>query len=57
MMDKEKLLKLLKEALAKDERVIFAYIYGSFVKEQSIRDIADRSRPRIENGFGGICLV
>jgi len=43
MMDKEKLLKLLKEALAKDERVIFAYIYGSFVKEQSFRDIADRS--------------
>jgi predicted nucleotidyltransferase len=38
-MDKEKLLKLLKEVLAKDERVIFAYIYGSFVKEQSFRDI------------------
>ena len=38
-MDKEKLLKLLKEVLANDERVIFAYIYGSFVKEQSFRDI------------------
>jgi len=38
-MEKEKLLKLLKEGLAKDERVIFAYIYGSFVKEQSFRDI------------------
>jgi predicted nucleotidyltransferase len=38
-MDKEKLLRLLKEVLAKDERVIFAYIYGSFVKEQSFRDI------------------
>jgi predicted nucleotidyltransferase len=38
-MDKEKLLKVLKEVLAKDERVIFAYVYGSFVKEQSFRDI------------------
>jgi predicted nucleotidyltransferase len=38
-MDREKLLKLLREVLAKDERVIFAYIYGSFVKEQSFRDI------------------
>ena len=38
-MNKEKLLNLLKEALLKDERVIFAYIYGSFVKEQSFRDI------------------
>jgi len=38
-MDKEKLLKLTREILAKDERVIFAYIYGSFVKEQSFRDI------------------
>jgi predicted nucleotidyltransferase len=38
-MEKEKLLKLLKEVLVKDERVIFAYIYGSFVKEQFFRDI------------------
>jgi predicted nucleotidyltransferase len=38
-MDREKLLKLLREVLAKDERVIFAYIYGSFVKGQSFRDI------------------
>ncbi len=38
-MDKEKLLKLLKEVFAKDDRVIFAYIYGSFVKEQFFRDI------------------
>ena len=38
-MGKEKLLKLLKEVLAKDERVIFAYIYGSSIREQSFRDI------------------
>ncbi len=38
-MDKERFLNLLKEVLLKDERVIFAYIYGSFVKEQSFRDI------------------
>jgi predicted nucleotidyltransferase len=38
-MDKEKLLNLLKKVLAEDERVIFAYVYGSFVKEQSFRDI------------------
>jgi uncharacterized protein len=38
-MDKEKLLNLLKKVLAEDERVVFAYAYGSFVKEQSFRDI------------------
>jgi predicted nucleotidyltransferase len=38
-MNKEKLLNLLKEVILKDERVIFAYVYGSFVKEQSFRDI------------------
>ncbi|NWF94266.1 MAG: nucleotidyltransferase domain-containing protein [Syntrophaceae bacterium] len=38
-MDKEKILDLLKKALAKDERVIFAYAYGSFIREESFRDI------------------
>jgi predicted nucleotidyltransferase len=38
-MDKEKMLILLRKALTQDERVVFAYVYGSFVKEQSFRDI------------------
>jgi len=33
------MLNLLKKALTQDERVVFAYAYGSFVKEQSFRDI------------------
>jgi hypothetical protein len=39
MIDKEKLLKLLKEVLAEAEQVIFGYIHGSSVREQSFRDI------------------
>ncbi|MFB3887353.1 MAG: nucleotidyltransferase domain-containing protein, partial [Thermodesulfobacteriota bacterium] len=39
IMDREKVLRLLKETLERDEQVIFAYVYGSFVKEQSFRDI------------------
>ncbi len=38
-MDKEKMLNLLRKVLTQDERVVFAYAYGSFVKEQSFRDI------------------
>ena len=38
-MDKEKMLNLLRKALTQDERVVFAYAYGSFVKEDSFRDI------------------
>ena len=38
-MDKGKMLNLLTKALAQDGRVVFAYAYGSFVKEQSFRDI------------------
>jgi predicted nucleotidyltransferase len=38
-MDKKTMLNLLKKALTQDERVVFAYAYGSFVKEQSFRDI------------------
>ncbi len=38
-MDKQKILDLLKETLLQDNRIIFAYVYGSFVNEQSFRDI------------------
>jgi predicted nucleotidyltransferase len=38
-MDKKTMLNLFKKALTQDERVVFAYAYGSFVKEQSFRDI------------------
>lgn len=38
-MEREKILSLIKEALARDGRPIFAYAYGSFVKEESFRDI------------------
>jgi len=38
-MEREKILSLIKEALARDGRTIFAYAYGSFVKEESFRDI------------------
>ena len=33
------MINLLTNALAKDDRVVFAYTYGSFIKEQSFRDI------------------
>ena len=33
------MINLLTNALAKDDRVVFAYAYGSFIKEQSFRDI------------------
>ena len=33
------MLNIIKKVLTQDERVVFAYIYGSFVKEQSFRDI------------------
>ena len=33
------MLNLLKKTLSKDERVVFAYAYGSFVKDQSFKDI------------------
>jgi len=38
-MDNRKILNLLTKALAKDERVVFAYAYGSLVKEKTFRDI------------------
>lgn len=33
------MLKLLKNAFAQDARVVFAYAYGSFIKERSFKDI------------------
>ena len=33
------MLKLLRKVLTEDESVVFAYAYGSFVKEDSFRDI------------------
>ena len=38
-MDKRKMLDLLTKALTQDGRVVFAYAYGSFVKDQTFRDI------------------
>lgn len=36
---KEKILNLIKNIVSKDNRIIFAYVYGSFVKEEKFRDI------------------
>ncbi len=36
---KDKILKIIRDILEKDNRVVFAYVYGSFVKEESFRDI------------------
>ena len=33
------MLKLLSGDLTQDERVVFAFVYGSFVKDDSFRDI------------------
>jgi len=38
-MEKETVFALLKEALTKDDRLVFAYAYGSFVTGESPRDI------------------
>ncbi|MGQ9645782.1 MAG: nucleotidyltransferase domain-containing protein [Thermodesulfobacteriota bacterium] len=38
-MDKQKMLKLLGKALDEDDKVVFAYLYGSFVKGEFFRDI------------------
>lgn len=36
---KETLIRIIKGVIARDERVIFAYLYGSFVRGESFRDI------------------
>lgn len=38
-MDREKLIDLVKNTLALDKRIVFAYAYGSFIREHSYRDI------------------
>ena len=38
-MKKERLLYLIKEILSADDKVVFAYAYGSFVSEDVFRDI------------------
>ena len=38
-MKKELLLDLIKEILSADDKVVFAYAYGSFVSEDVFRDI------------------
>lgn len=36
---KEKLINLIRDVLARDERIVFAYAYGSFVREEPFRDV------------------
>lgn len=50
---KERIIDLIKDALTRDERVIFAYAYGSFSREESFRDvdIAIYVKNRQENPF------
>lgn len=38
-MEKEKVFNLIKRVLSQDERVVFAYLFGSFVSEKSFQDI------------------
>ena len=38
-MNREKLIDLVKNTLALDKRIVFAYAYGSFILEKSYRDI------------------
>ena len=38
-MKKETLLHLIKDSLMREQGVVFAYIYGSFIQEESFRDI------------------
>jgi len=33
------MINLIKDVLNKDDRLVFAYLYGSFVKEDEYRDI------------------
>lgn len=38
-MENERVIRLIKEVLSKDSRLIFAYAFGSFVSEGTFRDI------------------
>lgn len=37
--DRQKLVRLIKDVLSRDDRLLFAYLYGSFVTEKIFRDI------------------
>lgn len=37
--NKEKILELMREVLESERRIVFAYAYGSFLKEEKFRDI------------------
>ena len=39
MRDRQKILNLLRETFLQNDRIVFAYIYGSFINEPSFRDI------------------
>ena len=39
VMEKQKVFDLIRDVLLQDGRVGFAYVYGSFVSEESFRDI------------------
>ena len=39
IVEKERILNLIKNVLIQDERVVFAYVYGSFINGDSFRDI------------------
>jgi predicted nucleotidyltransferase len=38
-MEKERVFNLIRNILNQDQMVVFAYAYGSFIKERSFRDI------------------
>jgi len=38
-MEKDRIINLIEDVLNKDDRLVFAYLYGSFVKEETFRDI------------------
>ena len=38
-MEQRVILDLIKEVLTNDDRLVFAYVYGSFVAEKSFRDV------------------
>jgi predicted nucleotidyltransferase len=52
-MVREKLLTLMKNAFEGDDRIVFAYTYGSFIRGESFRDvdIAIYVRDSYENPF------
>jgi len=39
MKDKQRITTIIADTLLSDERVVFAYLYGSFLTESSFRDI------------------